>query len=85
MVINLLTELKTDVAELLRRSKVNNPARKIVSIPFKLPLSLKSDLDKLEAWIMADQKNSSDLVRIITAYYLYLLYFISLIRNYIAL
>ncbi|OXA38240.1 hypothetical protein Fcan01_27049, partial [Folsomia candida] len=62
VVINLLTELKTDVAELLRRSKVNNPARKIVSIPFKLPLSLKSDLDKLEAWIMADQKNSSDLV-----------------------
>ncbi|OXA37190.1 hypothetical protein Fcan01_28029 [Folsomia candida] len=62
VVINLLTELKTDVAELLRRSKVNNPARKIVSIPFKLPLSLKSDLDKLEAWILADQKNSSDLV-----------------------
>lgn len=64
--LRLLTELKTNVAELLRRSKVVNPSKKVVEIPFSLPFREQREIDELELWILADEKNSLDLVRINT-------------------
>ncbi|OXA53710.1 hypothetical protein Fcan01_10235 [Folsomia candida] len=66
LVLRLLTELKTNVAELLRRSKVVNPSKKVVEIPFSLPFREQREIDELELWILADEKNSLDLIEFLS-------------------
>jgi len=53
-VVGALTDLKSNVQELLCRVKSNQIAERLISfsdVPFALPITTKIDLDALEEWI----------------------------------
>lgn len=62
MMVRLVTELKSDVRELLLRTANTANSDEDVELPVELPIGNERDIDTIEDWIIQDSNNRKQLV-----------------------